>query len=281
MSEKYFTKFPKITYANTACLDITRRVTLDTSIAKSPSIYYSYALKTGTRPDIIAENYYQDSYLDWLLFLNNGIIDPYFDWYMSDYEFNKFIVKKYGSLEIAQKKINYYELNFVGSEIEITTNFYDNHLANVLKKYFTPIYSQNTKIIAYKRRTDNTIRNTNRLVKLSLNTAALNIGDVIDVKNNTNSAIVGGGEITFIDPTYIIVKNINGDLSVNNYINNKLITSSTILFENITDEEFAYWKAKSFYDVEFAKNENNKNIRILHSNYAIPVAENIRLALKS
>ena len=280
MAEKYFIKFPQITYANTVCLDITRRVTLESGIAKSPSIYYPYTMKTGARPDIIAENYYEDSYLDWLLFLNNGIVDPFFDWYMTDYEFKKFIIKKYDSIDNAQRRIAYYELDFKGSETEVTTNFYDNHLANVLKKYFSPVYGNNTKIISYKRRTDETIRNTNRLVKLTLDSTGLKIGDIIDVKNNANSTIVGGGEITFIDPTYIVIKNINGDLSVNNRIGGKLITASKILYQNISDEEFTYWKSKSFYDIEFDKNEKNKDIRILHSNYAIPVAEKIRLALK-
>lgn len=280
MAEKYFIKFPKITYANTECLDITRRVAMETSIDKSPSLYYPYTLKTGTRPDVIAENYYEDSYLDWLVFLNNGIIDPYFDWYMTDYDFKKFIVKKYGSIELSQKKISHYELNFKGSEIEITKSFYDNSLANVLKKYFTPLYGSNTKILSYKRRLDNTIRNTNRLVKLTFDTTGLYVGNIIDIKNNTNSEIVGGGEITFVDAEYIIVKNVDGDLLVGNYINDVVITAADILYENISDEEFAYWKSISFYDIEFSKNEKNKDIRIIHSNYAMPISEKIRLALK-
>lgn len=281
MSEKYFNKFPQINYANTACIDITKRVTMETGIAHTGSIYYQYTLKHNTRPDVISQNYYQDPYMDWLLYLNNGIVDPYYDWYLSDYEFNKFITQKYGDIETSQRTIAYYELNFKGSETEITADFYNNNMANILKKYFTPVYGQGTKVIAYKRRTDNTTRNTNRIVQLSFsNTSSFNVGQLLDIKNNTNSTIVGSAAITFVAPTFIIVNNVNGDLSVGNYVTGLPITATQILFINITDDEYAYWKSKSFYDVEFDKNEANRQIRILHSNYAIPVAEKMRKALK-
>ena len=281
MAEKYFNKFPQITYSNTTCLDLTRRVMLETDITKSPSIYYPYAMKTGTRADLIAENYYQDPYYDWLIFLNNGFVDPYYDWYMTDYDFNLFLVKKYGSVETSQKKISHYELNYHNDETEVSVDYYDNHMANIIKKYYSPIFGYGTKIISYKRLADSTVRNTNRLVQLKLaNTASFSLGVIVDVKDNVNAEIVGGGEITFKTGTSIVLKNINGELVVNNYVSNNIITSSTILYQPISDAEFVYWRAKTYYDIEFQKNDKNKNIRLIGANYAQGISEKLRIALK-
>ncbi len=287
MSEKYFAKFPTITYSNTTCLDLTRRVTISDELRKSPSVYYKYAIKTGARPDLIADNYYQDPYYDWLLFLNNGIIDPYYDWYLNDFDFNEFITTKYGSLEEAQKRISHYELNYLSDEVDITLDFYNNHLPYVLKKYYTPIYSANDKILSYQRKTESTITNTNRLVQLGfVNTLTFTEGDIVDILNSSASDIVGGGEVTYSKDGVIIIKNISGDLSVGNKVRHDNatsyanITTSTILHENLSDEEFVYWKAKSFYDVEFEINEANRDIRILHSQYAEATAETLRKLLK-
>jgi hypothetical protein len=281
MSEKYFVKFPTITYSNTTCLDITRRVTLETGVSKSPVLYYPYTIKTGARPDVIADNYYDDAYYDWLLFLNNGIVDPYYDWYLNDYDFNLFLIKKYGSIAIAQQKISHYELNYLGSEDEITADNYTNHLPEILKKYFTPIYGYGSKVISYKRRVDLTVRNTNRLVKLQfISNVVFTTGSVVDVKSNTNSSVVGGGEVTFTTANTIVLKNINGSLAVNNYVSNNKISNSTILFQNISDAEYVYWRPKTFYDVEFDNNDKNKNIRMVGANYAQGIAENLRIALK-
>ena len=60
MPEKFFIKFPKIPYNNTTCVDITKRVLIDSDITVNPSVYHKYTIKTGARPDVIANNYYTD-----------------------------------------------------------------------------------------------------------------------------------------------------------------------------------------------------------------------------
>ena len=128
MAERYFAKFPTIEYANTKCVNITKRPTLAQELENNPTIFHKYTLKTGARPDVIAENYYEDPFYDWLIFLNNKIIDPYYGWYLNDYDFNNFIKIKYGSNEVAQKKIIHYQLNWPTTDLEITASFYNNNL---------------------------------------------------------------------------------------------------------------------------------------------------------
>ena len=105
MPEFYFNKFPVISYANSNCIDITKRVTIDVTLRNSPMLYTNYTLKAESRADVIASNYYEDPYYEWLLYLTNGVIDPYYDWHLGTTDFNEFIIDKYGSIEAAMKTI--------------------------------------------------------------------------------------------------------------------------------------------------------------------------------
>jgi hypothetical protein len=51
---------------------------------------------------MVAHNYYGSVDYAWLVMISNQMIDPYFDWVLSDEEFQEFIVKKYGSITAAQ-----------------------------------------------------------------------------------------------------------------------------------------------------------------------------------
>ena len=105
MSEKYFAKFPLISYNGTPVVNITERAVVRDNPSKNAYIYYPFDLQNDERPDQLADQYLNDEYMDWIIYLTNGILDPYYDWYMSDYEFAAFIKGKYGSLQAAQTKI--------------------------------------------------------------------------------------------------------------------------------------------------------------------------------
>ena len=60
------------------------------------SVYYTkYSIKDGERPDAIAYNLYGNAFYDWAIILTNNIINPLFDWPMSEYELRKFVEEKY------------------------------------------------------------------------------------------------------------------------------------------------------------------------------------------
>mgnify|MGYP001600190963 CR=1 FL=1 len=88
--DKYFEKFPVISYANTAARDITRRTAILSSIYSNPTLYYPYQIEQFERPDNISDRYYNDQYMDWILYMTNKIVDLYYDWYMDDNTFNNF-----------------------------------------------------------------------------------------------------------------------------------------------------------------------------------------------
>jgi hypothetical protein len=57
--------------------------------------FYSYNVREGERADMVAYDQYGDSTLDWIIYLVNGIIDPYYDWPMSNDDFNSYLENKY------------------------------------------------------------------------------------------------------------------------------------------------------------------------------------------
>ncbi len=113
----YFSKFPNALVSLDATgiknpiliTDITKRFTINNFSRDSSLIYYNYHVTDGERPDIIAFKYYKDQTLDWLVLLSNEIHDPYFQWYMSTYNFENYVRQKYGSISVAQANIHHYE----------------------------------------------------------------------------------------------------------------------------------------------------------------------------
>ena len=98
MSERYFDKFPIITYANNQARDITERVVFTDNTLKNPYVFYPYTIETYERPDQFANRYYDDSFYSWLLYLSNSVVDPYYEWYLQEEELSELIQKKYLSL---------------------------------------------------------------------------------------------------------------------------------------------------------------------------------------
>ncbi len=292
MPEYFFAKFPKIQYSNSTCVDLTKRVVLNADLRTSPIAYDEYDLKNSSRPDIIAENYYEDPTMEWMIWMTNGIVDPYYGWTLTDEEFNSHLIKKYGSLEITLKKIAYFRNNWRNNETELTPAFYNSQLTNDLKKYFTPNYNEGLTILSYTRKREETVINTNKIynfgVTLSNTQLSFAVGEIVDIKSNTAPyTVVGGGEVIFANTSVVKIKNISGNTSATNLVvgetskANATITVSTLIADNIPDTEAIFWEPVYVYDVEYERNDKNKSIRLMNPTYAKEVAINLRTALKT
>jgi hypothetical protein len=285
--DEYFTKFPIISYNDVFVTDISRKVVFDDAVSKLPTFFYPYELSSGVRSDVLSYSYYEDPSEDWLIYLSNGIIDPYHGWYLSVDDFEKFIKKKYGSIENSQRKIKYWALDAFNGESNITASFYNNNIPNILKKYFSPIFGAGTNIIAYTKREDTWTVNTNKIVEYEIDPASIGFLEnervaLMDEGNN----VLGYAEIIKVNSNSIIVQNIvriDGNLEVivgeTSGIAADFI-SSTILSTNISDEEVAYWTPIYFYDHEYEKNEANKFVKLLDSKYVLNTSEEIRKKLQ-
>lgn len=285
----YFTKFPTINYNGVDCLDLSRRVKISSDIISKPNIFYPYIIENDVRSDQLADFHFSDTYQDWLLYLTNGIVDPYYGWYLSENDFNAFIVKKYGSIEQAQKKIFNYRMNWSTVDLEIPASFYDNNLPSNLKKYYRPNYGVGTKIISYTRREEDWTISTNQIVRLDINYTQGNSfsdGELVDIKTGATTTSVSGIEVITSNSSSVIIKNVSGNTANTNYIvgetsgANATITGITYLANNLADNEKVFWSPVYYYDYEVEKNEQNKHLFLLDSNFALPVSEEVRIQLR-
>jgi hypothetical protein len=111
----YFSSFNTVEYdlkkndKPVVLTNITNRYKIKKLLQDKGVVFYDYYVKDSDRPDIIAQKFYGDGSLDWIIFLTNDIVDPYYDWPMTNDNFNNFIKSKYGSLSAAQGTVHHYE----------------------------------------------------------------------------------------------------------------------------------------------------------------------------
>lgn len=89
--------------------NITLRFKISELLQNKSAVMYQYDVQDGDRPDLIAYKYYNDPTLDWVILLTNNIIDPQFEWPLDDRSFERYMRKKYGSLETAKQTHHVYE----------------------------------------------------------------------------------------------------------------------------------------------------------------------------
>ena len=74
--------------------------------------FTKYQIQGDERPDAIAYKIYGDEDLDWVILASNNIINIRDEWPMTQWNFEKFIIEKYGSIENSHA-IKHYETSEV------------------------------------------------------------------------------------------------------------------------------------------------------------------------
>ena len=75
--------------------NLLKRVAVRTKIKTNALILDTYNVKNGETPESIADKLYDDPELHWVILLTNNITDRYYDWPMSEQEFEVFLKDKY------------------------------------------------------------------------------------------------------------------------------------------------------------------------------------------
>jgi hypothetical protein len=77
--------------------DILRRVKLRTGIRTGSFLFDNYDVKDGERPEDIAFKLYGDAEYHWVVLMSNNITDRYYQWPLSQPQFQEYITDKYGA----------------------------------------------------------------------------------------------------------------------------------------------------------------------------------------
>jgi len=90
-------------------VDITTNIKFLKEVIDKITLYEFYDLKDTDTIDILAEKVYGSSYYNWIIMLLNDIYDYRKDFILNQEMFEKYIIKKYGSIEAARNSIHHYE----------------------------------------------------------------------------------------------------------------------------------------------------------------------------
>lgn len=305
MPERYFEKFKKIYYANTQAINITERAVVLNSVFQNPYLFYPYDLTNSIRADQISDAYYNDQYMSWLIYLSNKTIDPYYEWYLSEEEFDAVITKKYGTdIYALQQKIAFFRNNWAAMEgTEIPASVYDGYSNNV-KKYWEPVYGNYGVINFYKRKRVDTQIKTNNIVTYNVyNGIGFIKGEVVTITFEDEEQHVGRGEVAYSTDNSVTIQHtfgytvpgVDGTLMFD--LNDPVSTIRGVDSQHITGiysgnavlvngeriiplDEIVYWYPVSVYEYENELNSQNKTIKVVDSRLSMQVANELKKLMK-
>jgi hypothetical protein len=119
MAKPYFSQVPNLDYvdrtpgektisAYKTVKNLFKRAKLREDIFSDLTYFTKYQVVGDERPDNVAEKFYDDPTLDWVILLANNITNIQTEWPMSENSFNNFLIDKYGS-QVGISSTHHYE----------------------------------------------------------------------------------------------------------------------------------------------------------------------------
>lgn len=128
----YFKNFPKIEYSSTGRTDdeklvthLLKRVAIKTGLKDEMLMLDDYSVRAGDTPEIIAGKHFGSPLYHWVILLSNQITDRYFDWPMTEPQFEAYLKDKYDS---QVDSVHHYEIQQTSGP---STSTDDSHLIQV------------------------------------------------------------------------------------------------------------------------------------------------------
>ena len=173
----YFQELPNISYPSLLpssskvedriiVKNIFRRSKLRTDVDQSLTAFDYYYVQEGQRPDILAQDLYQNSELDWVILTTNNITNIRDQWPLDHNDLHDYMLEKYGS-EQNIAGIHHYETKKIVDEygrtimregLEVDANFtfkyqsYTNSIVSVNPVVAITNYQYETKLNEEKRK---------------------------------------------------------------------------------------------------------------------------------
>jgi hypothetical protein len=264
---RYFDRFPIVDYDGDIAKNILARVDFTEKTKRDIYSTFEFTLEEGfERPDLLSYNYYGSSKFDWMIYLTNNIVDPYYDYYKSAEDFKSYMETKYGSNSNARSITLFYRLNWHEDERTITVQQYEALVADETanaRKYWKPKLTNTGAVIGYERIKEDWTVSTNKVLSLSLTVSpsGFAIGDRV---TQTSTGAFATVDYIDLENNTLTVKHVNGTFTVNEAEGIKEIT---LISQNIPEAEAEYWYAVNAYDDEQETNELKRNVFVLKSSY--------------
>ena len=247
----FFEMFPMIEYNG----QLVRNLLANARIDPTSVPYHEYTFKDqDKRADVVAHKYYGGFDYDWLVWLSNEVVDPYYGLGLDQQDFDAFIRTKYGSQEAALEKIIYWRNNWRTDDSVLTPGAYESLPGN-RKRYYQEVINVSGLVSGYSRKKEDWIVKTNKLVSLVFTSHSYEVGDKV-----TQGA--AEGIVTWKDDTSVILENVFGAFTVSGSI-----TAVTVLSTSFADDEDVYWEAVNAFEQEVADNDAKRQIQLVDNRY--------------
>lgn len=135
---QYFSNHPVITYRDLQIRNLMLSARVAKGVLDKVSVVYPYTLEDGDTPTMIAYDYYGSVDFVWLVLLANNIVDPYTQWYKSQYDLDQYIAKTYGSIAEAMATTHHYAHNTDDTYPMVTPTSFA-YLESEFKSQFHPV----------------------------------------------------------------------------------------------------------------------------------------------
>ena len=248
---QYFGYFPKVKYSISEDKNVTESVTnifkryaILRDILSNGSSYVLYEIEDTETPELLAEKVYNDAGAAWIILYANQIIDPQFDWPLSDVNFKKYIIEKYGSISNAATTYHHYE-----------------------------------KIVE-TRVGDQTYTRTYLVNKERLTENALDVPYTYFEPYSNNYVLTADTTLITADNVYFTVDHSNHF----SYDDTSLPEYYTYEAHNVNDTTVflnTYGKAVTNYDYELEMNDNRKYIKVIKAQYYSQIMNEFKSLTKS
>ena len=259
---RYFDKLPTISYNGYTVKNLMSRAKLDAATKSNNSAYYPYTIQEEDRIDQLSNLYYDHPGFTWLIWMANEHIDPYYDFPLNEMDFIAHIVSKYGSENVANRKIKCYRSNWYNNSEEITITQFA-ALNYRVKKFYDPVVDSEYAPIRYKRKKEDLLSATNKIVALThSDTVSFIVGEEVAV----------GATYAFVTASsngYTICQHVTGEFAVSAVIVGKessgsvTLTGAGVLSESILADDVAYWVPVTYFEYEAELNEAKRHIRLI------------------
>ena len=176
----YFQELPNISYPSLllnrnksedriVVKNIFKRAKLRTDIDQAITAFNYYYIEQGMRPDMVAQELYDDSELDWLVLTTNNITNVRNEWPLEHNDLHEYMLDKYGS-EANISGIHHYETKKIVDEynrvvvsagLEVDANFSFKY-----KNYSNSIVTVNPVVAITNYQYDVKLNNSKRKIKI-------------------------------------------------------------------------------------------------------------------
>ena len=176
----YFKSFPYTLYSLDdistvqVVTNITARVTLSDEVKTNLSLFDEYDIKDGETPELVADKFYNNSELHWLVLHYNEIIDSRFDWPLDTNNLNRHVAGKYTDVN-ATHHFEDADGNYTnGNAYILSSNAFTNFSVN------DAITNNTNNGVAYIAQ-----KNSSSNVRITITTGGFKTGDQILKSSNT------------------------------------------------------------------------------------------------